>query len=55
MKSKLPKPLHLIYSKTMLGHLTHTVEGTGVKDIMLVLGHDAERVKKEFAGFDTVY
>ena len=54
MKSGLPKALHAIHSKPMLGHLISTVKRAGIKDIVLVLGHGIDEIKKLFPGFDAV-
>ena len=57
MRSEVPKPLHLIHSRPMLSYLIDAVSEAGIKrkDIILVLGHGMDRVKKEFSGFNTAY
>ena len=54
MKSGLPKPLHEIHSRPMLEYLINAVNASGVKKIVLVLGHGADEVKKAFNELDTV-
>jgi len=51
MKSKIPKPLHPVFSKTMLEHLIESVRAAGIRDIVLVLGHGIGEVKKKFSEF----
>jgi len=50
MKSGVPKPLHELGGKPMLAQLIDTVRKAGVKEIFVVLGHGAERVKAACAG-----
>ncbi|MBN1353857.1 MAG: bifunctional N-acetylglucosamine-1-phosphate uridyltransferase/glucosamine-1-phosphate acetyltransferase [Candidatus Omnitrophica bacterium] len=57
MKSEVPKPLHPIHSRSMLAHLIHTVNKAGIKvsNIVLVLGHGADKIKKVFENFNFAY
>ncbi|MFH1791129.1 MAG: NTP transferase domain-containing protein [Candidatus Omnitrophota bacterium] len=54
MKSSLPKPLHEIHSRPMLGYLIDTVRALGIKRIGLVFGHEAGKLRRVFKGFDVV-
>ena len=44
MKSKLPKVLHRVQGRTMLGHVIDTARAAGADDICVVIGHGAEQV-----------
>jgi len=45
MKSALPKVLHPVGGKPMLGHVLDAVREAGIADMHLVLGHGAEQVR----------
>ena len=46
MKSELPKVLHMIYSKTLLGYVVDAVNETGMFDEnYIIVGHQSERVE----------
>ena len=49
MKSKLPKALTLLRGEPMIKHLLHTVEGLTNEKPIVVVGHQADLVKKELA------
>jgi len=44
MKSSLPKVLHPILGKPMIGYVLDRVEELGVRDVVLVLGHGSDEV-----------
>ncbi len=47
MKSNLPKVLHPIYSKPLLGYVIDAVNGTGlIRENIVIVGHGAEEVEK---------
>ncbi|MCA9038771.1 MAG: NTP transferase domain-containing protein [Planctomycetaceae bacterium] len=46
MKSDLPKVLHEIHGKPMIEYVLDAVRGAGVTKIVVVVGHQAERVKE---------
>ncbi len=48
MKSKLPKVLHPIAGKALLGHVIETSAPLTDRDITVVIGHGAEEVKASF-------
>ncbi len=50
MKSALPKVLHPVGGKPMLGHVLDAARAAGVADIHLVLGHGAEQVREWLKG-----
>jgi bifunctional UDP-N-acetylglucosamine pyrophosphorylase / glucosamine-1-phosphate N-acetyltransferase len=54
MKSKLPKVVHTLAGVPMINHVCRTVEGLGVSRKILVVGYEAETVKKA-AGKDCEY
>lgn len=51
MKSDKPKVLHEILGRPMLAYLIDTLKGAGVKDIVLVVGHQAERVQEAYKDY----
>ena len=57
MKSDLPKVLHKIDSKSMINYVTEcAVKVVGHNNIHIVVGHQAQKVKKEIdKQFDAVY
>jgi bifunctional UDP-N-acetylglucosamine pyrophosphorylase/glucosamine-1-phosphate N-acetyltransferase len=52
MKSSLPKVLHPIGGKPMLGHVLDSARQLGDAKIHLVVGHGSERVQESFAAAD---
>jgi bifunctional UDP-N-acetylglucosamine pyrophosphorylase/glucosamine-1-phosphate N-acetyltransferase len=46
MKSKLPKVLHKVCGRPMLFHVVEALNGSGVEDYVVVIGHEGEAVKK---------
>lgn len=50
MKSALPKVLHSIGGRAMLGHVLATAQTLGAEACHVVLGHGAETVRAWFAG-----
>ena len=50
MKSGLAKVLHTVGGKTMIRRVIETVRCTGPERIVIVIGHQAEMVKKELDG-----
>jgi bifunctional UDP-N-acetylglucosamine pyrophosphorylase/glucosamine-1-phosphate N-acetyltransferase len=51
MKSNKPKVLHEILGRPMLAYLIDTLKAVGVEDIVLVVGHQAERVQEAYKGY----
>jgi bifunctional UDP-N-acetylglucosamine pyrophosphorylase/glucosamine-1-phosphate N-acetyltransferase len=45
MRSKLPKPLHPICGAAMTAHVIRACRAAGVERIVVVVGHEAERVR----------
>lgn len=52
MRSALPKVLHPVAGKSMLGHVIDTARALQPKSIQVVIGHGAEQVRKRLAGDD---
>lgn len=50
MKSRLPKPLHLLCGKPLLSYLLDACQSAGVSRTIVVVGHEAERVQEAFHG-----
>ena len=46
MKSNLPKILHKLGSKPMLGHVMSNVQAAGIKKIFVITGYKSEMVEK---------
>ena len=47
MKSEMPKVLHSIFNKTLLGYVLDAVNGTGyIDESFVIIGHEAEKVEK---------
>lgn len=46
MKSKLPKVLHKVCGKPMIDHIIGAVKGSGVEDLIVVVGHKADVVRE---------
>ena len=51
MKSSQPKVLHEILGRPMLAYLIDTLKSVGVADIVLVVGHQAERVQEAYRDY----
>lgn len=51
MRSKTPKVLHAIAGRTLLGHALHAAAGTKPDHLVVVVGHDRDRVSE--AALDT--
>lgn len=49
MKSDLPKVLHEIHGKPMIDYVLDAVRGAGVTKIVVVVGHQAERVQESLS------
>jgi len=54
MKSALPKAAHLICGKAMTGHVIDACAEAGIADVVVVVGHEAEKVKAAL-GSDVSY
>lgn len=54
MKSKLPKVLHKIGGKPMVGHVVELMQGFNCDKIIVVVGHGAEQVE-EYLGDSALY
>jgi bifunctional UDP-N-acetylglucosamine pyrophosphorylase / glucosamine-1-phosphate N-acetyltransferase len=52
MRSRLPKVLHPVGGKPMLGHVLDTAQALNAAAVHVVHGHGAEQVRKHFAGQD---
>lgn len=52
MRSALPKVLHPVAGKSMLGHVIHSARQLSPQGIHVVIGHGAERVREQLAGDD---
>jgi len=50
MKSDLPKVLHRLAGKTLLGHVIDCARSLSPQEIVVVYGHGGEQVQSEFAG-----
>ncbi|MCB1724600.1 MAG: bifunctional UDP-N-acetylglucosamine diphosphorylase/glucosamine-1-phosphate N-acetyltransferase GlmU [Chromatiaceae bacterium] len=50
MKSDLPKVLHRVAGKPLLGHVIDCARGLSPVEIVVVYGHGGERVRAEFDG-----
>lgn len=55
MQSDLPKVLHPIAGKPMLGHVLETARALTPERVVVVVGHGAERVQTTFAGADVAF
>ena len=54
MKSALPKAAHLICGKPMTRHVIDACRNAGVEQVVVVVGHEAEKVKSAL-GDDVFY
>ena len=52
MKSALPKVLHPLCGRTMLGHVVAAVQGLGADRLVAVIGHGREQVSAQLAEID---
>jgi bifunctional UDP-N-acetylglucosamine pyrophosphorylase/glucosamine-1-phosphate N-acetyltransferase len=52
MKSSRPKVLHQILGRPMIAYLLDTLKSVGVKDIVVVLGYQAEAVQAALKDYD---
>ncbi|MCW3147746.1 bifunctional UDP-N-acetylglucosamine diphosphorylase/glucosamine-1-phosphate N-acetyltransferase GlmU [Stutzerimonas stutzeri] len=52
MRSSLPKVLHPVAGKSMLGHVIDTARALKPRSIQVVIGHGAEQVRERLAGSD---
>ncbi len=56
LKSKLPKVLHQIAGRPLLGHVIRAAASiVAPADIFCIIGHEAERVRAEFAPLETQF
>src|SRR3546814_17627114 len=55
MRSALPKVLHPVAGKSMLGHVIDTARALQPKSIQVVIGHGAEQVRQRLAGDDLAF
>lgn len=46
MKSDLYKVLHPVCGKPMVSHVLHTIQESGIENVVTVVGHGAEKVKE---------
>lgn len=54
MKSKLPKVLHPLMGKPLVGYCIDTAFASGAEKVVVVIGHGAELVRKTFAGYQNL-
>ncbi|WP_027700933.1 bifunctional UDP-N-acetylglucosamine diphosphorylase/glucosamine-1-phosphate N-acetyltransferase GlmU [Metaclostridioides mangenotii] len=47
MKSKHPKVIHKVCGKEMVNHVIGVSKNSGVKDVVVILGHEADRVNEQ--------
>ncbi len=52
MRSALPKVLHPVAGKPMLGHVIDTARQLAPQSIQVVIGHGAEKVRERLAADD---
>ncbi len=55
MRSALPKVLHKLSGRSMLGHVLAAVESFGEAKKIIVTGHGAERVEQQFKSPTTIF
>jgi len=55
MRSALPKVLHPVAGKSMLGHVIDTARALQPKSIQVVIGHGADLVRERLAGDDLTW
>lgn len=49
MRSSLPKVLHPVAGRSMVGHVVHTAQQLAPTSIQVVIGHGAEKVREHFS------
>lgn len=54
MRSRIPKVLHPLAGKPLLGHVIDTASSLDPRTIHVVVGHSADAVRAEFAGRDNL-
>jgi len=52
MKSAIPKVLHTLCGRSMLGHVVAAAQGLGPERLVVVVGHGREQVSAHLAGID---
>ena len=55
MRSSLPKVLHKLSGRSMLGHVVAAVESLGEAKKIIVTGHGAEQVEQQFKSPTTIF
>jgi UDP-N-acetylglucosamine diphosphorylase/glucosamine-1-phosphate N-acetyltransferase len=55
MKSDLPKVLHEIKGKPLLGYVLDTAKAAGAEKVVVIVGHQAQRVRERFADCGCVF
>ena len=55
MRSALPKVLHKLSGRSMLGHVVAAVESLGEAKKIIVTGHGAEQVEQQFKSPTTIF
>ena len=55
MRSALPKVLHKLSGRSMLGHVVAAVESLGEAKKIIVTGHGAEQVEQQFKSPETIF
>lgn len=55
MHSELPKVLHPLGGKPLLGHVIETARSLGPASLIVVYGHGGEKVRSEFEGDDDLH
>jgi bifunctional UDP-N-acetylglucosamine pyrophosphorylase/glucosamine-1-phosphate N-acetyltransferase len=54
MKSELPKVLHELCGQPLLWYILEALEGAAIRRKLVVVGHQADRVRAQFAGYPGV-
>lgn len=55
MKSKLPKVLHPLLGKPLVGYCIDTAFASGAEKVVVVIGHGAEQVRQTFEGYPNLH
>jgi len=55
MKTDLPKVLHEINGKPLLRYVLDTAKAAGAEKIIVVIGHQAQKVQQSFAGSECIF
>ena len=55
MRSDLPKVLHTLAGRPMLAHVLDTAREAGIERLVIVVGHQADRVREACRGSDLTY